>query len=159
MDTNTISWVAPEREHQEHGSDWYWTLGIISASLAIAFIIAGNMLLSIIIVLGMGILLLTAHHQPRIVEYKISRTGIHAGDKMYPWGSLHSFWIIEKEEDATDYHQPKLFLVSKKGYMPHIIVPVNELVLEDVRDVVSEVLPEEPRAEPITDRLARKIGF
>lgn len=155
----TISWVAPEHEHREHTSDWYWAIGIISVSLAIAFIIAGNMLLSIVIVLGMGTLLFTAKNPPQLKEYKISRIGIRAGSKLYPWESLHSFCVVEKEEDSKDYHEPKLMLISKKSYLPHIMIPLNEYIKDDVYEALVLLLPEEPREEPIIERLARKAGF
>ena len=159
MYDDTISWVAAEYEHQEHGADWYWALGIITVSLAIAFIIAGNMLLSVIIILGMGILLYYEKHPAPVVEYKISKAGIRAGKILYPWESLHSFWILQKEEDAKDYHAPKLLLVSKKHLMPHIVIPLTEFVLEDVHEIIGKMVPEEPRVEPLPDRLMRKLGF
>lgn len=159
MEEHIISWVAAEYEHHEHSADWYWAVGIITVSLAIAFIIVGNMLLSIIILLGVGTLFFYSKHLPRTIEYKISRNGIRAGKVLYPWGTLHSFWILEKEESAKDYHRPKLLLISKKTFMPHIIIPLNEFILDDVRHVVSHLLPEEPYAEPFVERISRKIGF
>lgn len=159
MNNDTISWVASEYEHTEHGADWYWIVGIITVSLAVAFIIAGNMLLSIILVLGMGTLLFYAKHPPEMIEYKLSKNGIRVGETLFPWETLRSFWIIEKEEDAKDYHQPKLILISKKMLMPHIIIPLNEFIVDDVHHVLAHMLHEEPRVEPLAERIARKVGF
>lgn len=159
MDSNNISWVAPEYEHKEHGADWYWVLGIITVSLAVAFIIAGNMLLSIILIVGVGTLLVSTKHAPRITEYAISRSGIRAGETLYPWASLRSFWILRKDADAKDYHGPKILLISKKTFMPHIIIPIDMDVLDEVHDALQDMLPEEEYREPIAERLARKIGF
>jgi hypothetical protein len=159
MNNDTISWIATEYEHREHGTDWYWAISIITVSLAIAFIIVGNMLLSIVLLLGMGMLLFYSKHPPEPIEYRVSKSGIRAGETLYPWETLRSFWIMEKEEDAEDYHKPKLFLISKKSLMPHIAIPLNELIVDDVRNVLRNTLYEEPRAEPLADRIARKVGF
>lgn len=159
MEEHIISWVATEYEHREHSADWYWAIGIITVCLAIAFIIVGNMLLAIIILLGVGTLFFYSKHPPEVLEYKISRKGVRAGKVLYPWETLHSFWILEKDESAKDYHQPKLLLISKKTFMPHIIIPLNEFILDDVRHIVSHLLIEEPRVEPIIERISRKIGF
>lgn len=159
MNTEIIFWVAPEHEHREHASDWYWAISIITVSLAAAFIIVGNMLLSIVVLLGVGMLLYYSKFPPRMIEYKISKSGVRVGDKLHPWESLHSFWIIEKDEDEHDYHEPKLLLVSKKNFAPHVLIQLNEYILEDVRHVMKHMLPEEPRVEPFVERLARKAGF
>lgn len=159
MDSYSISWINHEYEHREHSADWFWAVGIITVSLAVAFIIVGNILFSIILLIGVGLLLYYAKHPPEPKEYRISKNGIRAGDTLYPWETLHSFWIIEKEENAKDYHEPKLLLTSKKAMMTHIIIPLNEYIVDDVHEILYNMIPEEPRVEPLPDRLIRKLGF
>lgn len=154
-----ISWVAPEYEHREHGADWYWALGIISVSLAVAFVIVHNALLSIIIILGMGSLLFYAKHPPKIIECELSKKGVRRGTTLYPWESLESFWVLDGHEDGKEIHDPKILITSKKPFMPHIVVPLNELYLQEVHQAMAHMLPEEHQAEPLPDRLMRKIGF
>lgn len=159
MDPDNIMWVAPEYEHHNHGADWYWAMGIITVSLAIAFVIVDNLLLSIIILLGMGTLLYYAKRGPRIIEFKISKSGILADKTLYSWKSLNSFFILEKEEGTKDYHEPKIMLISKKPFMTHIIIPINEYILEEVHATLAHMLPEVPHTEPLAERVARKLGF
>lgn len=159
MEEYTISWVAPEFEHHEHSADWYWAVGIISVSLAVAFVIVGNMLLSIIIILGMSMLLFHAKHPPRVLEYKLSKKGVSAGNTLYPWETLSSFWILEGTENVKYPRQPKIILTSKKPLMPHIVIPLREFVLDEVHQSLSHMLPEEPQMEPLPERIMRKIGF
>ncbi|MDO8604489.1 MAG: hypothetical protein Q7K40_03810 [bacterium] len=159
MDDYTISWVAPEHDHHEHSADWYWAVGIISFSLAVAFVILGNMLLSIIIVLGMGTLLAFAKHPPRNLEYQISKKGVRRGTTLYPWDTLESFWIIDGKENVRYPHSPKLLLVSKKPLMPHIVITLTEAVIDEVQETLAQMLHEVPQAEPLPDRLMRIIGF
>lgn len=154
-----ISWVAPEYDHREHATDWYWATGIISVSFAIAFVFLGNTLLSVIILLAMSTLLFYAKHPPKNIEYKISRKGISAGKMLYPWETLDSFWILEGHHGTKEYRAPKLLLVSKKTFMPHIVILLNEFMLEEIHQTMSHMLHEEPQMEPIHDRLIRKLGF
>lgn len=159
MEDYALSWVAPEYEHREHSADWYWAVGIISISLAVAFVIVGNTLLSIIIILGMGSLLAYAKHPPKMTEYELSKKGISVGKTLYPWRTLESFWVLEGNEDAKYPHSPKIILTSKKRLMPQIIIPINEYIVDEVHQSLSHMLHEEHQVEPLPDRLMRKIGF
>lgn len=154
-----ISWVAPEYDHREHTADWYWAVGIVSVSLAVAFVIVSNTLLSIIILLGMGTLLAYAKHPPKNIEYEFSKKGIRAGKTLYPWETLDSFWILEGHSSANEQRVPKLLLISKKTFVPHIVILLNEFILEEVHQSLGHMLREEPQMEPLHDRLMRVIGF
>ena len=154
-----ISWVAPEHEHREHSADWYWAIGIISVSLAVAFVIVGNTLLAIIMILGMGTLLAYAKHPPRTLEYKLSKKGVSAGSTLYPWETLESFWVLEGKNDTRFHRDPKILLISKKTFMPHIVIPLDESVIGEARQSLSHMLREERQIEPIPERIMRKIGF
>lgn len=159
MNEHTLTWTAPEYEHREHGADWYWSLGIISVSLAVAFVIVGNMLLSIIILLGVGTLLYYAKHPPKDVAFEISKKGILAGETMYMWDTLESFWIVKRDDSSKDVHRSKILLISKKLMMPHIVVPLDESIVEEVHQILSHMLHEERQVETLPERLIHKIGF
>lgn len=159
MNDHMISWSAPEYEHREHSADWYWALGIITVSLAIAFVILGNTLLSIIIVVGIGTLLLYAKQVPKNIDCTISKRGISAGKTLYPWESLASFWILERDDSARFSHGPKVLLTSKKQFMLPIVIPLPDSLVEEVHQTLGELLHESPQIEPLADRLMRAIGF
>lgn len=154
-----ISWTAPQYDHHEHTSDWYWAVGIVSISLAIAFVIVGNTLLSIIILIGMGTLLYYAKHEPQNIEYELSKRGVRAGKTLYPWDTLDSFWILEGHVTHGKTCAPKLLLISKKPFMPHIVMLLDEVSIDEVHQSLQHMLPEEPQVEPFYDRLMRLIGF
>ncbi|MFA5997602.1 MAG: hypothetical protein WC791_03915 [Candidatus Paceibacterota bacterium] len=159
MDEHIISWTAPEYEHREHSADWYWSVSIITVAVAVAFIIVGNTLLAIIVVVGIGTLLAYSKHSPRILDYSLSKKGVLAGKTLYPWDTLASFWILEGVPDVRYHRDPKILIISKKQYMPHIVVPLDEAVMDEVHQALSHMLHEEPQMEPLPERLMRKIGF
>jgi len=154
-----ITWTAPEYEHTEHTADWFWALGIISVSLAIAFVLLGNALLSIVILLGIGSLLFYAKHPPKIIECELSKRGVRNNKTIYPWDSLDSFCILDGSENHEETRAPKIILISKKPFMPHILVPLSEEALEEVHQALGHMLPEEPQLEPFANRIMHKIGF
>lgn len=154
-----LSWVAPEYEHIEHSADWFWALGIISLSLAVAFVIAGNALLSVIILLGVGSLLFYAKHPPKMMACELSKKGVRAGSTLYPWESLESFWVLDGHDGTKQIHEPKILITSKKSLMPHIVVPLSESSIEEVHQALAHMLSEVHQAEPLPDRLMRKLGF
>ena len=154
-----ISWLAPSHDHHEHTADWFWAVGIVSVSLAIAFVIVGNMLLSLIIIIGMGTLLYYAKHEPKNIEYEFSRKGIRAGETLYPWETLESFWILDGHRIGKYECAPKLLIISKKPLMPQIVILLNEFILEEVHQSLSQMLHEEYQVEPLPQRLMRRFGF
>ncbi len=159
MTPDQISWQAPEHEYREHSADWYWVVGIITISLAVVFIIAENILLSVVVVIGIGTLLLHSKTAPKIIECALSRKGIRVDTKLYPWESLESFWILEESQSGEIHINAKILLISKKPLMPHIVIPLDQDLVEEVHEVLSQMLPEEPQVEPLPDRIMRRLGF
>ncbi len=159
MDEHIISWTAPEYEHRDHSADWYWAVGIISVALAVAFIIVGNTLLSVIIIVGMGTLLLYSKHPPRMIDYSISNKGVTAGKTLYPWDTLASFWVLEGDDSVKYHRDPKILITSKKAFMPHIVLSLHGTDLDEIHQIFAHTLPEEHQVEPLPERLMRKIGF
>lgn len=154
-----ISWVAPEYDHHEHTADWYWAVGIVSVSFAVALVIVGNTLLAIVLLLGMGILLFYAQHPPKNTEYELSKMGVRAGKTLYPWDSLDSYWILEGHTTRGKECAPRVLLISKRTLMPHIVILLNEFVRDEVEQALGNMLHEELQIEPLHDRLMRLIGF
>lgn len=154
-----ITWTAPEHEHREHSADWYWAISIISISLAIAFVIAHNALLAVIIILGMGSLLYHAKNSSQMIECELSKKGVRRGSTLYPWESLETFWVLDGHDGSKEIHDPKLLITSKKTLMPHIVIPLEKSSYQEVHQAMSHMLHEEYQAEPLPDRLMRKIGF
>lgn len=159
MKNFSISWQAPVHEHREHSADWYWAASIITISLAVAFIMVGNILLALILLVGIGTLLLHMKHPPHIEHFEISRKGIRAGSKLYVWNSLEAFWILEEHKTEKEHIPPKLLLISEQPLMPQIVIPLDDALLEEIHNILSERLQEVPQSEPLPNRLMRKLGF
>lgn len=159
MHEDSIKWSAPEYDHREHSADWYWIVGIITFSLATALFIVGNLLLSIIIVIGVGILIIHTVQKPKYLDYQISEQGIHIQKKLYSWDSLKSFCILRGTDTEEERTGARLFIVSKQSLVPLIVIPLGNAPIDEIHEVLLNVLAEEPQAEPFPDRIIRKLGF
>lgn len=159
MNKEHISWSTPAYDHQEHTADWYWAVSIIAVSLAVAFFILENTLLSIIVLIGIGTLLAHSKHPPEEITYELSRKGILSGKTFYPWNSLESFWIIDEHKTEKGYASAKILITSKKTFMPHIVIPLTNAPIEEIHHTLSQMLDEELQIEPLADRVMRKLGF
>lgn len=159
MDDYRLVWSAPAYEHRVHGTDWYVAVGIITVALAVAFFIVGNIALSLILLIGIGTLLVYARKEPHLIEYEISELGIRADTTLYRWESLDSFWILEQESVSAAHTSSKLFLTSKKTFMPHIMILLDNAPITEVHAAMESMLPAVPQNESLPEHLMHKLGF
>ena len=149
-----IEWEALEYEDREHGPDWFWALGIICISVAVAAVVYKNYLFAILIILAGGTLAMFAVRKPKTVLYSLTREGVAMGDTLHPWRELHSFGIDARRKD-----EKKLVIRSHKVLTPYIIVPIRGVDEETLRTYLEEKIPDKGHEEPITHVLFEYLGF
>ena len=150
----SIYWEAPEHIHVEKTGDWYWILGIIAIAGSVVSIIFGNILFSIVIILSATVMMLYAHHPPRIINFKISGRGIRVDDTLYPYSTLESFFI-----DEDHRHGPQLIVKPKKLLSQFLIIPIPEENSDEIETILAPRIPEEHLEEPFSYRLLEILGF
>jgi len=149
-----IEWEAHEYEHKERSQDWFWAVGIISVSVAIAAVIFGNIIFGILVLVGAFTLLLFASRPPSILRVSIDEKGITRGAVRYPYQTLESFWI------DTEHPHKKIILRSSKLLMPLIIVPLgDEANVDELHEKLSIFLNEEFHSLPFVEKVLEYLGF
>ena len=148
-----ISWHAPAHFYVEKKPDWYWVVGIITLALAAVCIIFGQIITGIFVVVAAVALVLHASHPPRHINCEINDRGIIVDSILYPFLSLESFWIPHDEVPA------KLILKSHKLLMPLIVIYIEEIDPEEVREVLLKYIAETQHNEPILKHLLEGFGF
>src|SRR3990167_9481497 len=88
-----IEWDAHEYEHKERSSDWFWAVGIISVSVAIASVIFGNIIFGILVLISAFALSLFINRPPSTLHIIVDEKGVTRGKIRYPFSTLQSFWI------------------------------------------------------------------
>lgn len=148
-----FTWQAYEYPHRKKTPDWFFAVAIISASLAAAAVVLDNGLFGVFIVIGATALLLYARRKPGLLTYEINEKGIRVSRRMYPYGDIESFGIVDIEGDE------KILLKLKTFFAPLIAVPLGETDPESVRALLERFLPEEAHEEPLSQRIMELIGF
>src|SRR3989344_7467453 len=143
----SISWNTVEYHHTEKTADWYWIVGIITVSIALISIILNNIIFAILIIVSSFTLSLFASKKPETVVVEINASGVTFGKTHYPYKNLDSFWVETREI------QPKIILKSKKLFMPFIIIFIEDIPHEKVRETLLRHLPEEEHVEPFLEKL------
>lgn len=152
--SSKIEWDAHEYEHRHRSPDWFWAVGIISISMAIAFVIFGNIIGGLLVLISTFALSLFANRPPNTIHVTIDEKGITRGKVRYPYPTLRSFWI-----DIEHSHK-KIILRSEKLLMPLIIVPLNDEVdAEQLHNNLSRFLSEEFHSLPFVEKIIEYLGF
>jgi hypothetical protein len=149
----TLTWHTKEYFHREKTADWYWMVGIITVSLAIIAVIMGDVIFGILIIISSFTLTLFASKKPEIILVEINDLGINLGKIHYPYTHLDSF-AVETREIPN-----KMFLKSKKVFMPLIVVFIEGVSSEEVRNILKKNLKEEELTEPFLEKLLVYLGF
>lgn len=149
-----IEWTAHAFEHKIRTEDWFWAVGIIAISVAIASIIFGNIIFGILVIVATFALSLHINRPPHDVHVEVNERGIKKDNIFYPYESLHSFWIEE------EHSHPKILLRSHKWFIPLIVVPLGEKVnVEELEGRLLEFLPRHFYNLPFVERLLEHLGF
>lgn len=149
----SVRWSAYEHEHVERGSDWYWALGIASVSLAITSILFGNVLFAILIVIAAITLGIISRHPPPLVEFELSDRGILIGHTMHRYEEIISFWVDDERPEG-----PILLIDTTKFMSPNLIIPIEDVEPEVVRDFLRERVNEVRMKEPVFHKILEFFG-
>lgn len=150
-----ITWSGHEYVHFDKTAEWFWALGLIAISGAVTSLVFGNLLFAVFILIAGFVLALFAARRPSEVTFSITQRGVKVDEKLYPFQSLDSFGI----DEFTPNHTPKLVLRSKHTFVPHLIIPLNGVSVDEVHDFLISFLPEDDHAEPLTHRIMEWLGF
>jgi len=153
-EVRSVYWEAPEHNHIEKTHDWYWILGILAIAGSVASIIFGNVLFSIVIILGAMTMFITGNRHPRTIPFEVSLRGIRIENDLYPYSTLESFYL-----DEENIPGPQLIVKSKKMFAPLLIIPVPEEYIIDIENIIASRLIEEYIEEPLSHKLLEFFGF
>jgi len=148
-----ITWSALEYEHKEKSADWYWALGVIAVAGSATAFLLGNILLSILIVIGAFTLAMYGRRRPEMMDVKLGKRGVFVNDTLYPYNTLKSFWVEEQDKES------KVLIESEKMLMPYIVIPLNDADPDEVREFLFEYLEEEEHSEPLSHKFMEYLGF
>lgn len=148
-----LSWKTTEYLYTPKTPDWYWIVGIVTISIALVAIILNNIIFALLIIISSFTLSLFASKKPEIIQVNIDSSGISVGNNHLPYKELDSFWVETREAN------PRILLKSKKIFMPFVVVFIEGVDNEKVREILLQHLPEEEHTEPLLEKLLLYFGF
>ena len=128
-------------------------IGLLSGAVAM-LIFDKDTLTAIFLILSSLVLILYATKKPEIKDIMIDDNGIHVGENSFLYEELKSFWI--------DYHpgqDKELSLESKKWYLPHVKVSLENKNPIEIRSWLVSFIPEREHEKSIVDLIGKKIGL
>lgn len=149
-----IEWEAPEHHHGTKTSDWFWVLGILTVSLAVAAILLDNILLGLLTLIAGSVMAMLATRPAKMMTFSITPRGVRIDRSFYPYTVLDSYHI---EEHSIVGQQ--LLIRSQKLFMPLLILPLPEEDVDEIEAIIAERIPEEYLEEPFANKLLEFFGF
>ena len=152
----SITWEAYEHEHREKSRDWYWSLGILIVTASVLSIIFGNYIFGILlIVMGVSLGIVGSRH-PKLVIFELNKLGIRIGNKLFPYATLESFWVQDNKEHGLNSH---LLIKSRRTMVPLLVIPLDDVETEDIRDFLLYNLLEKEMSESLSQIIMENLGF
>lgn len=150
-----MQWSTPTSHLKKKTNDWFASLIIISGALIFVAILLHNYILAAL-VLSVAITLILIHSAPHKSQNVELRTGgVIVENRLYPWDTLEAFALQEY------FGIPRLILRSKRHFTPIISIQIDEetIDIEELREVLEGILPEENIHEPVYNLIAEKLGL
>lgn len=148
-----ISWEAPEHIHKTKSADWYWAFGIIALALTAVCFIFGQIISGIFVLLAATALAIHVSQPTKIIHYEINDRGIMANNVLYPFLTIDSFSI------PHDHYPPKILIRSHKHLMPLMVIYINDVDPEKVREILLTYIAEKEQHEPFLNHFLERFGF
>lgn len=145
-----FEWEGKEYEFREKTADWYWALGIIAAAAAIASLLFGNILLSILIIIAAVSMAVVASRQPRVHKFAITEQGLTIGERLYPYDTMMHFSVLEYVEHDLP---PALSIKTRSLLAPHLLIPLVDVDPDEVYEYLSIHMEEGNHHTSVVDRL------
>ncbi len=158
-DAAILQWDIPEYHKYTHGRMWYVLITLISLGAIGYSIYVHNYVLAVLTVLLVAIIVMHEIREPKTIQFGLTARGLFLDERVVPYARLSRFWVVGGEDDKT----PAFIYFDYRGaWRPRFAVPISLDAVDDVREVLSEFIPEDENEDyhvPFTDRFSRWIGI
>lgn len=153
--TTEVSWSASEFIAYHKNVGWYMlaVIGLFVFAGAV-FLLSGGDFISSGSILLIGVLSLTyASRKPRVLTYQITKDGVRIGEKLYTYGTIKSFALIDEGAFRS------ISLLPMQRFMPAISMYFEPQDESKIVEALSGFVPREERKQDVVDRMMHKIRF
>ena len=151
-DGSLIRWQASEYVQQDRPPIWYVGLTIITLALmVVAIFVMKSITFAILIPVMAFALVIYTKRPPAIIDYTLSRKGLHVNDRLYSYDEFRSFSI------ALHGRAPSFHLVPRKRFQLGQTVGFTEDIGEPIVDMLGARLPMKEESPDLFDRLISRL--
>ena len=150
----SITWTASEFVAHQKSAQWYFVLAAIAiVSSVVVFFVTHDIVSSIVILLAAIAFGVVAARQPRELSYQLDEFGLTIGTRHYSYMEFRSFSIVQEGAFSSIVFMPL------KRFMPLTTIYYDPNDEERIVELLSAVLPFEPRRHDPVDNLLWRIRF
>lgn len=147
-----VRWQAQEYIQHDKGMLWFVAFAIVTLGMmAIAIFLVQSITFNILVPVMAIALFVYVNRPPRIIDYTLSRQGLHINDRLYPFADYKGFGVIH---DGKEY---SIMLLPTKRFKPGVSVYFPEASGEAIVDMLGARLPMQTLHLDIIDRIIRKL--
>ena len=156
MPQAVFEWEGQEYEHNPKSADWYWAIGIIATTAAIASLLFANYLLALLIIIAAITLALHAAKKPVVHHFKLTDRGLLIDTSLHPYEHMRTFSVFEYIEVDKP---PVLSIHTESWFFPHLLIPLIEVDADAVYLYLLEHIDEAEHHHTLSDLVAAWLGF
>mgnify|MGYP006266000241 CR=1 FL=1 len=128
-----LEWIAPSRPFKKHNRQFYSTVGVIAALIALILFFAGQVLPVAVVVAVVFLTYVMYSIPPGDITYKFTTYGIRIEDELYYWEEMGRFWIKER------FDKPVLYIEVAR-FPNRLTILLGDIQKQDMEAILSEVL-------------------
>ena len=152
---NTLHhWRAAEHEMAEKSSRWLLYVALILLAI-ISYAVYSNspvMAITFILIGVSGYMFL--NKKPRILTFALTQDGVVAGNELYDYYDITSFWIFYEPGEMK-----VISLLMKKKLIPYVHIPIGDEDPVKLREILLRYVQEERQELSAADKLERILGL
>lgn len=147
-----VHWQASEYIHHQKSPVWFVAFAAVVIVLTVvAIFLIESITFAILIPVMAAALLVYSHRPPHVLNYTLSRQGLHINDRLYPFAQFKGFGVIH---DGSEY---SVMLLPVKRFQPGVSVYFPEESGEAIVDMLAARLPMQDLHLDVIDQVIRKL--
>lgn len=147
-----LRWQGPEYIEHDRGRRWYIAFVLVTLILmAVAIFLINSWTFAILIPVMAVALFVYTRRPPTIVDYTVSRKGIHVNDRLYSYDEFRSFGVVSHAGAHS------VLLVPRKRFHMGVTAYFPEEVGEALVDMLAARLPMQTHTPDTIDKLLAKL--
>jgi len=147
-----LSWRGLEFEVYEKDKRWYAYVSLILIAIIVYPVYTNSLIMAMVFILIGIIFYIQLHKEPKIIDFAITTDGIIAGNEIFEFDQLKSFWIF--------YAPPQKKYVSFHTtcrLVPFIHIMIDEHDPVELRSILIKYIPEVKQEPGMADVLEKFV--